>query len=91
MELHLEGHRTPTSFPTGGLFAQAGAVEVRHNGDALEFTGKGWKRTATLTGNALTVEQTTQLPPENLTTEKRGNITLTVDRPTPARTVYSLK
>jgi hypothetical protein len=44
-----------------------------------------------LSGTALTVEQSTQLPPENLTSEKRGNITLTVERADPTRVVYSLK
>ena len=48
--------------PETGLFAQAGPVEVAQNGDALEFTGKGWKRTVKLDGTALTVEQSTALP-----------------------------
>ena len=82
---------TNTNFlPETGIFAQAGPVEVRQNGDALEFTGKGWKRTVTLNGAALTVEQSTPLPPETLTTEKRGNLTLTVDRSAPTRAVYGL-
>jgi hypothetical protein len=82
---------TNTNFlPEMGIFAQAGPVEVRQNGDALEFTGKGWKRTVTLQGAALTVEQSTPLPPETLTTEKRGNLTLTVERPVPTRAVYGL-
>jgi hypothetical protein len=82
---------TNTDFlPETGIFAQAGAVEVRQNGEALEFTGKGWKRTVTLNGAAVTVEQSTPLPPETLVGEKRGNLTLTVDRPAPTRAVYSL-
>jgi hypothetical protein len=82
---------TNTNFlPETGLFAQAGPVEVRPNGDALEVTGKGWKRTITLSGAALTVEQSTPLPPDTLTTEKRGNLTLTVERPAPTRAVYCL-
>jgi hypothetical protein len=83
---------TNTNFlPETGIFAQAGPVEVRQYGDALEFTGKGWKRTVTLNGTALTVEQSTPLPPETLTGEKRGNLTLTVERPAPTRAVYGLK
>ena len=75
---------TNTNFlPESGVFAQAGPVEVRQKGDALEFTGKGWKRTVTLNGNALTIEQSTPLPAETLATEKRGNTTLTVERPAP--------
>jgi hypothetical protein len=77
--------------PESGAFAQAGPVEVSQNGDALEFTGKGWKRTVTLNGSVLTVEQSTPLPTENLASEKRGNITLKVERPTPGRAVYGLK
>jgi hypothetical protein len=83
---------TNTDFlPETGIFAQAGPVEVRQNGDALEFTGKGWKRTVTLVGAALMVEQSTPLPPETLASEKRGNLTLTVERPSPMRAVYGLK
>ncbi len=82
---------TNTNFlPETGAFAQAGPVEVRQNDDALEFTGKGWKRTVTLIGSALTVEQSTPLPPEVLAGEKRGNLTLTVERPAPTRAVYGL-
>jgi hypothetical protein len=82
---------TNTNFLSeAGIFAQAGPVEVRQNGDALEFTGKGWQRTVTLHGATLTVEQSTPLPSETLTTEKRGNLTLTVERPAPGRAVYEL-
>jgi hypothetical protein len=77
--------------PETGVFAQAGPVEVSQNGDALEFTGKGWKRTVKLDGTVLTVEQSTALPAENLTSEKRGNITLKIERSGPGRAVYSLK
>jgi hypothetical protein len=83
---------TNTNFlPETGLFAQAGPVEVRQNGDALEFSGKGWKRTVTLKGNTLTVEQSTPLPAELLSSEKRGNTTLTVEHPSPARAAYTLE
>ncbi len=82
---------TNTNFlPETGAFAQSGPVEVRQNGDGLEFTGKGWKRTVTLNGSALTVEQSTPLPPEILAGEKRGNLTLTVERPAATRAVYGL-
>jgi hypothetical protein len=76
--------------PEAGLFAQAGPVDVRQNGDALEFSGKGWKRTVTLNGATLTVEQSTELPPDSLSPEKQGNLTLTVERPAPGRAVYGL-
>ena len=77
--------------PETGVFAQAGPVEVRQRGsDSLEFVGKGWTRTVALKGATLTVEQSTPLPPEVLTNEKRGNLTLTVERPAPTRGVYGL-
>jgi hypothetical protein len=83
---------TNTNFlPEGGAFAQSGPVEVRQNGEALEFIGKGWKRTVTLKGETLTIEQTTPLPAEVLTNEKRGNTSLTVERPSAGRAVYILQ
>jgi len=41
--------------PESGVFAQAGAVEVREAGGALEFAGKGWKRTMRLAESTLTI------------------------------------
>jgi Glycosyl hydrolases family 35 len=83
---------TNTNFlPEAGIFGQTGPVEVRQNGDALEFSGRGWKRSVMLNGNSLTVEQSTPLSPDTLTGEKRGNISLTVERSSPTRTVYGLK
>jgi hypothetical protein len=83
---------TNTNFlPESGVFAQTGPVAVTQNGDVLEFAGKGWKRSVTLNGSVLTVEQSTPLPPESLASEKRGNITLKVDRSAPGRAVYDLK
>ncbi len=77
--------------PEGGLFAQSGPVEVRPNGDTLEFIGKGWKRTATLKGSTLTIEQSSALPVEPLHSEKRGNTTLTVEHPSASRATYTLE
>ncbi|MCU1236978.1 MAG: glycoside hydrolase, family 35, partial [Candidatus Solibacter sp.] len=83
---------TNTNFlPEGGAFAQSSPVEVRQNRQALEFIGKGWKRTVTLKGETLTIEQTTPLPAEVLTNEKRGNTPLTVERPSAGRAVYILQ
>ena len=76
--------------PEGGILAQAGPVEVRANGEALEFIGKGWKRIVTLQGSAVTMEQSTPLPQETLATGKHGNLTFTADRPAPTRAVYSV-
>ncbi|MEO8370945.1 MAG: beta-galactosidase [Candidatus Solibacter sp.] len=71
---------TNTNFlPESGVFAQAGAVEVRETGGGLEFAGKGWTRTVTLAGTSLVVEQTTPLPAEVPAAEKRGNLTLSVE------------
>jgi len=77
--------------PEAGAFAASGPVEVRAAGDALEFIGKGWKRTARLEQNALTIEQTTPLPPDGLTGERRGNTSLTIERVSETRAVFTLK
>jgi hypothetical protein len=76
--------------PEQGTFAAAGRVDVRANGDALEFSGNGWTRTVRLAGGALTVEQSTPLPPDRLTPEKRGNVNFAIDRTSPTATVYRL-
>ena len=77
--------------PDAGAFAAPGPVEVSAAGDLLEFTAPGWKRTVTLSGNVLTIEQSTPLPPDHLEAEKRGNVVLTIDRPSPMRAVYTLR
>jgi hypothetical protein len=77
--------------PEQGLFAAAGAVEVETAGDSLVFAGRNWKRTVRLAGGSLTVEQTTPLPPIPLASEKRGGVTLTVERASPTRAVFSLR
>jgi hypothetical protein len=74
-----------------GVFAASGPVEVHAEGDSLEFTGKGWKRTVRLVDNVLTIDQTTALPADGLTADHRGSTTLTVEHPSPTRAVYTLK
>jgi len=82
---------TNTNFlPESGVFAQSGAVEVRPTDGGLEFTGKNWKRTVKLTGSSITVEQSTPLPLEILTTIKRGNTSLSIERQTPTLASYTL-
>jgi hypothetical protein len=76
--------------PEQGLFVGPGPVEVRAADDALEFTGKGWKRTARLSETTLTIEQSSPLPADRLTSEKRGGATLTIARPSPTRVTYTL-
>jgi hypothetical protein len=76
--------------PEQGAFAGAGPVEVRANGDALEFTGKGWTRTVRLADAALTMEQSAALPADGLRPGKQGNISLSIARQTQSRVVYSL-
>jgi hypothetical protein len=83
---------TNTNFlPEAGLFGQSGAVEVRPSGAGLEFLGKNGKRTVTLTGATLAVEQSGPLPGETLSPGKRGNTTLTIVRDSPTRAQYSLE
>jgi hypothetical protein len=76
--------------PEAGAFAARGAVEVRAEGDALEFSGLGWKRTVRLAGTALTMEQSTPLAADGLTEERRGNATLKIERASPSRVVFTL-
>jgi hypothetical protein len=74
--------------PEQGVFAGAGRVEVRELGDALEFSTKAGKRTVRLTDTTLTVEQSTPLPVDGLTPEKRGSATLSIERRSPTTVVY---
>jgi hypothetical protein len=76
--------------PEGGALAAPGPVEVHANGDTLEFQGKTWKRTVSLSGSALTVEQNSPLPADALAPGKRGNTSLTIDHASPTRAVYKL-
>jgi hypothetical protein len=73
-----------------GTLAGSGPVDVRAAGDALEISGTGWKRTLRLTDSTLSIEQTTALPADGLTPEKRGNVVFSIDRKTPAAVVYRL-
>jgi hypothetical protein len=77
--------------PEQGAFAAPGPVEVLAVGDALEFTGKGWKRTVRLTDTTLTVEQTTPLPPDGLTPAHRGNLNFGIDRPSATSARYTVQ
>lgn len=76
--------------PDQGTLAGSGPVEVRANGDALEIAGKGWKRTVRLADSGLTVEQTTPLPTDRLTPQRRGNVAFSIDRKSPTVVVYRL-
>jgi hypothetical protein len=83
---------TNTNFlPENGAWADSGPVEVRASRGSLEFTGKSGRRTVSLDGTALSIEQPANLPVETLTPAKRGNTTLTIDRSTPTHAVYTLK
>jgi hypothetical protein len=75
--------------PVEGLLAGNGAVMVKAGGNALEFEGKGWKRTVRLTESILSIEQTGDLP-DLLTPEKRGNVTLSVERKASGTAEYRL-
>ncbi len=77
--------------PEQGAFGAPGAVEVHAAGDALEFTGKDWKRTVRLADTTLTFEQTTPLPADGLAPDKRGNIAFSIAHPAPERAVYTLR
>ena len=77
--------------PAQGVFAASGPVEVHAVGDTLEFTAKGWKRTARLTDTTLSIEQTTPLPADKLAPDRRGNVDFHIDRAAANRATYSLK
>ncbi len=78
-------------WPEPGALAGSGPVEVRESGGGLEFTGKGWKRTARLIEGELTIEQSTPLEIDGLVPEKRGNVTFSLDRPSPSSATFRLK
>ena len=77
--------------PPQGVFAAQGPVEVHAAGDSLEFVGKGWKRTVRLTGTTLSIEQTTPLPADNLTSDRRGNVDFRIEHPAANQATYTLK
>jgi hypothetical protein len=76
--------------PEQGVFTGPGPVEVHAAGDTLEFAGKGWQRTVRLTESTLAIEQSTPLPADGLIPDRRGNTNLTISRPSPVRSVYTL-
>jgi hypothetical protein len=55
------------------------------------FSGRALKRTVRLVDGALTVEQTTPLPADQLTPEKRGGTSLSVERTSASRVTYTLR
>jgi hypothetical protein len=77
--------------PEQGLFAAAGAVEVEAAGDSLVFSGRMWKRTVRLVDGALTVEQTTPLPPSQPAPERRAGPALSIERTSPSRVTYTIR
>jgi hypothetical protein len=77
--------------PEQGLFATVGAVEVEASGDSLVFSSRMWKRTVRLVDGAMTVDQTTPLPPNQLAPEKRGGASLSIERTSAARVTYTIR
>ncbi|SPE28272.1 Glycoside hydrolase, family 35 (fragment) [Candidatus Sulfopaludibacter sp. SbA3] len=77
--------------PEQGALAAIGAVEVKAVADKLEITGKGWKRTVSLSDATLTIEQSSPLPADGLTPLKQGNIALFIEHPSATRAVYTLR
>src|SRR5579871_199395 len=90
--LDLTWKDTDTNFvPDEGAFVQPGSVTVRPSGDALQIAGDGWTRTVRLSGGVLTIEQTSALPRDTLTPQTTANVTLSIDRQSAARVVYTLQ
>ena len=83
---------TDTNFvPEEGAFVQPGAVTVQPVADGLEFSGEGWTRTVRLSGAVLTVEQSPALPRDNLAPQTMSNVSLSIDRESPSRAMYTLQ
>jgi hypothetical protein len=76
--------------PDQGTLAGGGPAEIRADGDGLVISGKGWQRTVRLSDTVLTVEQSTPLPLDRLTPERRGNVNFTIERRSPAVAVYRI-
>ena len=77
--------------PDQGFLTGAGPAEARAAEDGVEFSGPGWSRKVKLSENTLTIEQNAPLPPGGPAAQKRGSVTLTVDRPSPNRAVYTVR
>lgn len=77
--------------PEQGAFAAAGPVEVHAVGDSLEFIGRGWRRTVRLADTTLSIEQTTPLPADGLTPDRRGNLDFKVEHPAANRATFTLR
>ncbi|HEY7389459.1 MAG TPA: beta-galactosidase [Bryobacteraceae bacterium] len=86
---------TNTNFlPPEGALARTGPVEVHSANGTLEFSGKGWTRTVSLSNDALTIEQTTPLPADSLPQARPAgadNVALSIDRQSPRRVIYRLQ
>jgi Glycosyl hydrolases family 35 len=87
---------TNTNFlPLEGALARAGTVDVEGNEGSLHFRGKGWTRTVSLAGDTLTIEQSPSLPADLLPPQAAaagpGNVTVSMERRSPARVVYRIQ
>lgn len=77
--------------PEQGTMAGTGPAEVRATADSLRFVGKDWQRTVRLSGETLSIEQTSPLPPGLPASEVRPGVELTLEQPSPGRAVYTLR
>ena len=84
---------TNTNFlPETGLLAGSGPVEIHSIGsDILQFTSQALERAITLSGSTLTIDQSIPMPSELLRVGKKGNTTLSVERPTPTKILLHLE
>jgi hypothetical protein len=76
--------------PENGALAGDGPVEMWVENGALQARCKDWTRTITLEGAVLTVQQSSPLLPETLTSAKRGNVSFMVSRQSASRVRYAL-
>ena len=83
--IYLRNVYPPTNLGWNRHYSNTG-----HTGEGLEISAKGWKRTVKLVEGALTIEQSSPLPPDGLTARKRGNVAFTIERGSPEKTTYRL-
>jgi hypothetical protein len=77
--------------PLEGALASTGSVHVRAEGGVLSFTGNGWSRSVSLAQDTLTIEQPPALPAESLVAQTSGNVSFSIERQPPSRSIYRIR
>jgi hypothetical protein len=90
--MELTWKDTNTNFlPESGLLLGRDPAEIRSPApDVLEFKTASGKRTVTLNGSSVTIDQSAPLPAELIAPGKKGNTTLSIERSSPTRAIFKL-